>query len=100
MTAMTIFGDGESGYSGWSKSKAALDEAVKIKPWVLHDLRRTTATRMADLEVHPHVIEAILNHVSGHKAGVAGIYNRSSYAMEKRAALSLWARHIERLVGN
>jgi hypothetical protein len=33
----------------------------------------------------------VLNHVSGHKAGVAGVYNRASYAAEKRAALDLWA---------
>ena len=49
---------------------------------------------MADLSVQPHVIEAVLNHVSGHKAGVAGIYNRSTYSAEKRAALDLWANHI------
>ena len=49
---------------------------------------------MADLGVQPHVIEAVLNHVSGHKAGVAGIYNRSTYAPEKRAALELWAGHL------
>jgi hypothetical protein len=53
---------------------------------------------MADLGIQPHVIEAILNHVSGHKAGVAGIYNRSSYASEKRAALDLWENHIEKVV--
>ena len=44
---------------------------------------------MADIGAQPHVIEAVLNHVSGHKAGVAGIYNRSTYAAEKRAALVL-----------
>ncbi len=49
---------------------------------------------MADLGVQPHVIEAILNHVSGHKSGVAGIYNRSTYAAEKRSALELWASHL------
>jgi hypothetical protein len=38
-----------------------------------------------------HIIEAVLNHVSGHKAGVAGIYNRGAYAKEKREALELWA---------
>ena len=53
---------------------------------------------MADLGVLPHVIEAVLNHVSGHKAGVAGVYNRSSYATEKRAVLDLWGAHVERLV--
>jgi integrase len=90
-----VFGQGEGGYSGWSRSKDSLDEAAKLKePWTLHDLRRTAATRMADLGVQPHVIEAVLNHVSGHKAGVAGIYNRSTYAAEKRAALDLWANHL------
>ncbi len=49
---------------------------------------------MADLGIQPHVIEAVLNHVSGHKAGVAGIYNRSVYLAEKRAALDLWANRL------
>jgi integrase len=62
--------------------------------WTLHDLRRTAATRMADLGVQPHVIEAVLNHVSGHKSGVAGIYNRSTYEREKRQALELWADYV------
>jgi integrase len=90
-----VFGSGQGGYSGWSTSKEALDESAKVTDWTLHDLRRTAATRMADLGVAPHVIEAILNHISGHKAGVAGIYNRSSYAAEKRAALELWAGHLQ-----
>jgi integrase len=89
-----VFGGGEAGYSGWSKSKVALDEACGVKNWTLHDLRRTAATRMADLGVQPHVIEAVLNHISGHKASVAGIYNRSSYSAEKKAALDLWANHL------
>ena len=62
-----------------------------LVPWRLHDLRRTAATRMADLGVQPHVVEAVLNHISGHRAGVAGIYNRATYAVEKEAALKLWA---------
>jgi integrase len=66
--------------------------------WTLHDLRRTMATRMADLGVQPHVIEAVLNHVSGHKAGVAGVYNRSTYADEKRAALDLWGSYVATLL--
>ena len=49
---------------------------------------------MADLGVLPHAIEAVLNHIGGHKAGVAGIYNRSTYAPEKRAALELWASQL------
>jgi integrase len=90
-----VFGEGEGGYSGWSKAKEALDAACKVKNWTLHDMRRTAATRMADIGIQPHVIEAVINHVSGHKAGVAGIYNRSSYAAEKRAALNEWASHLQ-----
>jgi hypothetical protein len=98
------------GFQGWSKSKAALDEQVAneakkavfdkrvtVGPWRLHDIRRTVATRMAELGVQPHIIEAVLNHVSGHKAGVAGVYNRSSYAAEKRIALDLWGKYVQAL---
>jgi integrase len=93
-----VFGEGEGGYSGWSRSKGGLDDAAGVKDWTLHDLRRTAATRMADLGIQPHIIEAVLNHVSGHKSGVAGIYNRSSYAKERREALNIWANHIRMLL--
>ena len=53
---------------------------------------------MAELGVQPHIIEAVLNHVSGHKGGVAGIYNRATYDKEKREALSLWGEHVTALV--
>ena len=53
---------------------------------------------MGDLGVQPHIIEQILNHQSGHKRGVAGIYNRSSTQREVRAALLLWEDHIRTLV--
>jgi integrase len=91
-----IFGDGpRRGYSGWSKSKTQLDARIGFADWVLHDLRRTVATGLADrLGVLPHIVEAVLNHVSGHRAGVAGIYNRARYAAEMRDALSRWADHI------
>lgn len=91
-----LFGEGDGGYSGFSRSKERLDKALgeNFAAWTLHDLRRTMATRMADLGVQPHIIEAVLNHVSGHKAGVAGVYNRSTYATEKRMALDLWGSHV------
>ena len=59
-----------------------------------HDIRRTVATRMADLGILPHVIEQILNHQCGHKGGPAGIYNRSVLRDEVRAALAMWHDHI------
>jgi integrase len=104
-----IFGIGELGFSGWSDCKARLDQALlalrrktnrkaKAMPdWRLHDLRRTCATGMAELGVQPHIIEAVLNHVSGHKAGVAGIYNRARYEGEMRAALQKWADHLDQI---
>ena len=96
-----LFGErANSGYRGWHLAKRRLDGELgdSVKPWGLHDIRRTVATRMADIGIAPHVIEAALNHVSGHKAGVAGIYNRSTYSVEKRAALALWADHLRALV--
>jgi len=53
---------------------------------------------MAELGVQPHIIEAVLNHVGGHKAGVAGIYNRARYEGEMRDALKKWADHLEALI--
>lgn len=92
-----VFGTGAGGFQGFTRAKAALDKASKVKGWRLHDLRRTVATGMGDLGVLPHVVEAVLNHVSGHKAGVAGVYNYALYNPEKRAALDLWARHLATL---
>jgi integrase len=89
-----VFGEGKGGFSGWSKAKAALDTRLGLKPWRLHDLRRTASTRMADAGVQPHIIEAVINHVSGHKAGVAGIYNRGTYEKEKRAALDALSNYV------
>lgn len=90
-----VFGRRGTGFSGFSKAKAALGERCPLRePWVLHDLRRTFATEIGRLGVPPHVVEAILNHISGTKAGVAGIYNRALYEAEKRSALQLWADYV------
>jgi hypothetical protein len=89
-----------------------------INDWTPHDLRRSFATyahgglpahllqglsahereQAQGLEIEPHIVEAILNHVSGHKAGVAGIYNRSTYEPQKRAALNRWAERLHAMV--
>ena len=84
--------------------KAAIergDDPEKVearKPWTLHDLRRSCASGMASLKIAPHVIEAVLNHKNGTIKGVAKVYNRYSYATEKRAALDAWAWHLEAIV--
>ena len=86
-------------FTAWSYSKRLLDGRSGVSDWVIHDLRRTVATGMADIGIPPHIIEQILNHQSGHKGGVAGIYNRSSYAAEKAAALARWDEHVCSIVG-
>lgn len=91
---------GVSPVSGWSKIKARMDQRMKIPHWRLHDLRRTAATGMAEIGVAPHIVEATLNHISGAKAGVAGVYNRAQYAPEKKAALARWATHVQDLVSH
>jgi integrase len=78
----------------WSGGKAAIVAKVKIAPWRTHDLRRTVATGLERLGTPLQVTEAILGHVSGSKSGVVGIYQRHSFAAEKREALEKWARHI------
>jgi integrase len=94
-----IFGSRNGGFSGFSKAKRELDAKLPgIKPWQIHDIRRSAATGMAELGVEPHIVEAVLNHVSGHKSGVAGVYNKAVYLEPKTAALNLWANHVAVIV--
>ena len=86
------------GFTGWSIGKRALDKKLGLRPWTHHDIRRSVATGMANIGVQPHVVEQILNHQSGHKRGPAGIYNRSHYVNEVRAAMALWDDHIRTLI--
>jgi len=101
---------GESPVSGFTRAKDRLDrlmveiasegqpQPVELAAFTLHDLRRTCATGVAGLAFPPHVVEAVLNHRSGTRRGVAGVYNRFDYASEKRAALDAWARRVAVLV--
>jgi integrase len=90
--------DGSRPVAGFSQAVPKFKSLLRPGTnWVLHDLRRTAATRMADLGVQPHIIEAVLNHIGGFRAGVAGIYNRAAYAAEKREALERWAKYISSL---
>jgi integrase len=96
-----LFGDrSDMGFTYWTKGKDALDARLSSKfEWRLHDLRRTAATWMAEHgDVEPHIIEAVLNHYSGHRSGVAGTYNRARYERQIRAALAVWADHVQAIV--
>lgn len=107
---------GKTPISGYSRGKARLDTAIvglahkeaedgadndgmgELPAWRIHDLRRTLATGMQRLGIRFEVTEAILNHVSGSKSGVAGIYQRHDWREEKRAALRAWSSHVQKIV--
>ena len=90
---------------GYSKAKVALDAAiatvsgdVEMAPWVVHDLRRTLATGLQKLGQRLEVTEAVLNHVSGARGGIVGVYQRHDWKDEKRTALESWARHVAAII--
>jgi integrase len=120
-------GDAKDGYiftttifrpvSGFSRAKRAIDRTIleilreeteargddpdSVTPlpgWRFHDLRRSVATGLQRLGVRLEVTEAILNHISGSRAGIVGVYQRHEYAAEKRAALDAWARRLDVIV--
>jgi integrase len=75
-------------FNGWSANKVAFDRMSRVSNWVIHDLRRTFATKLADWQfAQPHVIERLLNHSSGSTTPLARVYNRATYLAEMRAAL-------------
>jgi integrase len=101
---------GKTPVSGWSRVKRRLDAAMlkiareergkdaKVAPFRIHDLRRSFVTGCAELGIRPDVIEQAINHVSGTRASVAGVYNRSQLLPERKMALERWASHVEGLV--
>jgi len=100
----TINGRPVSGFSqGKNRLDAAMlaakrnelgDAAEAIPHWILHDLRRTAATGMARLKTAPHVVDKVLNHVSGTIRGVGAVYNRFEYLDERRTALEEWGQYV------
>ncbi len=108
---------GKTAVSGFSRAKSAIDATIlealqesaeaagsageEVKPpprWTFHDLRRTVATNLQALGVRLEVTEAVLNHVSGSRAGIVGVYQRHEYATAKRQALDAWARRLDGIV--
>jgi integrase len=81
----------------WGRKKNDLDELSATTGWVLHDLRRTFSTNLAQLQVAPHIIERVLNHASGTISGVAATYNRYAYLAEMRAAMERYEQELARL---
>ena len=127
LKALPRIGDGRNGFvltttgataiSGFSRAKAIVDatilkgmreeaaqrggdrEAVQApERWTFHDLRRTVATNLQGLGIKLEVTEAVLNHVSGSRGGIVGVYQKYEYVEEKRAALEAWGRYLDALV--
>jgi integrase len=92
--------DGAGPASAFAHAKERLDDAIDpaLEPWTFHDLRRSLATGLQRLGIRLEVTEAVLNHVSGSRSGVAGIYQRHDWASEKRAALEAWSNHVLKIV--
>ena len=108
---------GETPPSGFSKAKLALtatmakgaasvapaahqrrkpeeEPAAPAPTWRLHDFRRTTVTWLAGAGFAPHVADRLLNHVTGAIQGVAAVYQRHDFALERKAALDAWGKHV------
>jgi integrase len=91
------------GFTDWSGAKADLDARIaatgKSFEWRVHDFRRSLSTGLHErFNTQPHVVEVILGHVGGHKAGVRGVYNKAIYLAERRRALTRWAEYIDEVV--
>ena len=96
---------GHSAPSGFSKAKKVLDAKMKailgarFKDWRIHDLRRTCATGMENLGIDTRVVETALNHISGTKAGIVGVYQRADHRDAVAAAFRAWGSHVLGIVG-
>lgn len=115
-TGLVFTTTGKTPVSGHSRGKQRLDAAMtaleyeraakaeekpaEIASWRIHDLRRTAATGFQRLGIRFEVTEAILNHVSGARGGVAGVYQRHDWKAEKQTALEAWARHLAGLIND
>jgi integrase len=92
--------NGRTPISGFSKMKRRIDRLSGVglsaaDAWVLHDLRRTVTTYLARMGIPPQVADKLLNHQQGTIRGVAAVYNRHGYLVERRAALDAWAQKVE-----
>jgi integrase len=84
----------------WHRIKSKLDAYMSdAAAWVIHDIRRSTASGMAKIGIAVPVIEKLLAHKSGTFRGVAGTYQRHSFLPEMAIAVQKWADHLEQLVG-
>src|SRR5262249_48453583 len=82
--------------NGFSKSKERFDAKLKdVRPWKIHDVRRTARSLMSRAGVRPDIAERVMGHAI---AGVEGVYDRHSYRTEKADALAKLAALIASIV--
>jgi integrase len=91
---------GDKSFQGFSAAKREIDHLSGITGWRLHDLRRTCVSGMARLGIAPHVADKILNHQAGTISGVAAVYQRHDFLVERREALETWGTHVKRIIGD
>jgi integrase len=91
--------------SGFSQAKGRLDAAMAaiageaIKPWAVHDLRRTLVHNLAAMNIPPHICDKLLAHSGGVISGVSAVYNQFQYLKERKSALAAWSNRVVQIVG-
>jgi integrase len=89
---------GTKPFQTFSAAKRELDKLSQVTGWRLHDLRRTCVSGMARLGVAPHVADKVLNHQTGTISGVAAVYQRHEFLIERKDALERWGAHVAGLL--
>jgi integrase len=89
---------GTKPFQEFSRAKRRLDELSGVTGWRLHDLRRTCVSGIARLGAAPHVADKILNHQAGTISGVAAVYQRHEFLVERQKALDIWGAHVGKLL--
>ena len=89
---------GTKPFQSFSAAKRELDKLSQVTGWRLHDLRRTCVSGMARLGVAPHVADKVLNHQTGTISGVAAVYQRHEFLVERKDALERWGAHVAGLL--
>ena len=92
-------GDGPIDPHAPTRALARARDAIGLDDFRIHDLRRTAATRMAELGISPHTISMILNHVSARQGTITSkVYVQYSYDREKRDALVAWSARLDAII--
>ena len=90
---------GKKPFQNFGRVKRELDRRSGVTDWCLHDLRRSAVSGMARLGIPPHIADKILNHQSGTISGVAAIYQRHEFLVERKDALERWGDHVTNALG-